>query len=178
MAPFLDDVISLWVNDTIILHMVPFFKLGDTGAFRCNSFSDGSPHWTGLGWHCTLKPHPSMYRSENRGKYGMARQGGGMGVPPVEEALEAAGLWPMKEYTRRRKVTIEEWIIIIPIYETCTGAERLQGTSQLIRWWGHNHSQMEGENGFTGEEACEVEWRGPRLLGNKKSLKYCAVSVT
>ena len=49
-----------------------------------------------------------MYRSENRGKYGMARQGGGMGVPPVEEALEAAGLWPMKEYTRRRKVTIEE----------------------------------------------------------------------
>ena len=32
----------------------------------------------------------------------------GWECPPVEEALEAAGLWPMKEYTRRRKVTIEE----------------------------------------------------------------------
>ena len=35
----------------------------------------------------------------------------------VAEALEAAGLWPMKEYIWRRQDTIVECIVNHPIYE-------------------------------------------------------------
>ena len=65
---------------------------------------------------------------------------------PVEDALEAAGIWPMKEYIRRRQATIEEYISISRIYELCTRAEWLQGKSQMIQWWDQDHSRAEGDN--------------------------------
>ena len=39
----------------------------------------------------------------------------------MAEAFGAAGLWPMKEYIRRRQDTIEEYIMNHPIHELCTG---------------------------------------------------------
>ena len=40
---------------------------------------------------------------------------------PMEEALEAIGLWLMKEYARQFHYTIEEYISMRPIYDICTG---------------------------------------------------------
>ena len=44
----------------------------------------------------------------------------------MEEALEAAGMWPMQEYARKWQDNIEEYIVTQKIYELCTGAEHLQ----------------------------------------------------
>ena len=51
--------------------------------------------------------------------------------PPAEEALEAAGLWPMKEYEGRRKTTIEYYIATLPMYELWTGVKQKQGSSRI-----------------------------------------------
>ena len=66
-------------------------------------------------------------------KKGTARWSGGMGVPPMEEDLEVAGLWPMQDHTRRIQANIEEYITTRLIYELCTREERLQGTGWMMR---------------------------------------------
>ena len=38
-------------------------------------------------------------------------------------------------YIRRRKETIEERVACLPIYELCMEAERIPGTSRLVKWW-------------------------------------------
>ena len=43
--------------------------------------------------------------------------------PPMVAALEAAGLHPIKEYIRRRHVTIAEKLACRSIYELCVKAE-------------------------------------------------------
>ena len=60
--------------------------------------------------------------------------------PPVEESLEAAGVWPMREYTRRHQATIEDYIAKRLIYDMCIGAEHFQGKSRLMRLWDKDHS--------------------------------------
>ena len=54
----------------------------------------------------------------------MAWQVGAEGweCPPMEEALEAAELWPMTDYVRKCQAYIEEYIIARPIYDLCNGA--------------------------------------------------------
>ena len=52
--------------------------------------------------------------------------------PPVEEALEAAVMWPMQECVWRRQATIQEYLSPQSVNELCTGAERLQRTSQKM----------------------------------------------
>ena len=44
----------------------------------------------------------------------------------MAEDLEAAGLWPMKEYIWRRQATIKEYITNHPIYKLCTGEDRFR----------------------------------------------------
>ena len=44
---------------------------------------------------------PPLHCSEDRGEYSTAIRGRGLGVLPVEEDLEAFGLWPMHYYVRR-----------------------------------------------------------------------------
>ena len=51
------------------------------------------------------------------------------------EVLEASGLWLIKEYIWRRQATIVEYITNRPIYELCTGAERMPGFIRLVWWW-------------------------------------------
>ena len=53
----------------------------------------------------------------------------------VGEATEAAGIHPIEVYIRRRHATISERVACRPIYELCMEAERMPGTTRLVRWW-------------------------------------------
>ena len=55
--------------------------------------------------------------------------------PLVVAALEAAGLYPIQEYIRRRQANIAEQVACRPIYELCIETDRRPGTSLLMRWW-------------------------------------------
>ena len=55
-------------------------------------------------------------------------QGGQWVYPPVEEALEAAALYPMDEYLTRRRNTLLPQVINRPVYGLCQSAERRTGT--------------------------------------------------
>ena len=59
----------------------------------------------------------------------------GWGWSSVVEALEAAGMWFMKEHIWRRQSNIAEYITKWPISELCMGAERMPGSSRFMRWW-------------------------------------------
>ena len=43
----------------------------------------------------------------------------------VDAALEVTGIWPIKEYMRRRQATITEYVSGRSIYEIFTGSERM-----------------------------------------------------
>ena len=73
------------------------------------------------------------------------RQGDEWVWPPLQEALDEAGLWPMREYIRRRQATVEQYIATRPIYELCTTAVPQRGSSRLLRWWQQDHSAVEEE---------------------------------
>ena len=60
---------------------------------------------------------------------------GGWEWSSAEESLEAAGLWPRKEYIQSRKTNIVEYIANHPIYEIGTGAEQIKLSRKFIRWW-------------------------------------------
>ena len=68
------------------------------------------------------------------------------------EALEATGLWPMKEYIRRQQATIAEYIANHPMYELCTGEERIMGSSRFLWWWDQDISQEEEGGASEGED--------------------------
>ena len=48
--------------------------------------------------------------------------------------MEAAGIWPIKEYIQRQQATISVKVAYPPIYELCTGAEQIPGSSWMISW--------------------------------------------
>ena len=52
----------------------------------------------------------------------------------VDTVLETMGIWPIREYTRKRQATISEYVSGIPIEKFCTGAEKMEGSSRLLRW--------------------------------------------
>ena len=54
---------------------------------------------------------------------------------PVVAALEAADLNPIKEYIRRRQVTIAAQVECRPIYELCTKVEQRPVMRRMVRWW-------------------------------------------
>ena len=53
----------------------------------------------------------------------------------VVEAMEAAGIHPIRVYIRRRQATIVERVTCHPIYDLFTETERMPGTSRLVQWW-------------------------------------------
>ena len=67
----------------------------------------------------------------------------------VDEVLEVTGIWPMREYVRRRQATIVECFIGRKIYEMYTGEERMEASSRFLRWWHQEHvpTQVEREVG-------------------------------
>ena len=56
----------------------------------------------------------------------------------------------MKEYVRRKKASIEEYITTLPIYEIWNGTEQSWEKIRLMQWLDQDHIQAEGDNGFTG----------------------------
>ena len=61
--------------------------------------------------------------------------GGEWEYPSVVEELETAGPHTIWVYIRRRQVNIAERVDFRPIYELCTEAERMTGTSGMVQWW-------------------------------------------
>ena len=55
--------------------------------------------------------------------------------PSVVEEMEATGLHPIGVYIIRRQATIVKRVACQPIYELCTEAERMPGTSWMVQWW-------------------------------------------
>ena len=53
----------------------------------------------------------------------------------LAEALEATGMWLMKEYIRRWQANIAGYITNFQICELCIGSERMMGSSRLMQWW-------------------------------------------
>ena len=88
----------------------------------------------------------------------------------MKEALEAAGIWPIKEYTRRQQATIEEYIDTSPIYKLCKRVERMQGTSRMMRWLDQYHSRVEGDANDG------VEWQSMRVTGKNYLEVLCGSS--
>ena len=48
------------------------------------------------------------------------------------ELLETFGLCPIKEYIKRRQDNVAEQVAYWPIYELCTGGERIPKTSRFM----------------------------------------------
>ena len=59
-------------------------------------------------------------------------------VPPVDDTLDAARLWSIKEYSQRLQATIAAQETCRPIYELCTGAYQIPGSSQIMMLWDLN----------------------------------------
>ena len=55
--------------------------------------------------------------------------------PLVADAVEAAGICPIKEYIHIWKATIAAQVACKKIYDVCTGAERTPEYSQIMKWW-------------------------------------------
>ena len=70
--------------------------------------------------------------------------------------MEEVGLWKMKEYIWSRQDTILEYISNCLIYEICTGAEQVQGSIRLLRWWDHYLTREEEGNGTSEGAEREV----------------------
>ena len=61
--------------------------------------------------------------------------GGEWEYSAVEEEMYAAGIHPIGIYTKRRQMNIAEKVACRPVYTLCTEAERMLGTSRMMRWW-------------------------------------------
>ena len=57
--------------------------------------------------------------------------GGEWEYPLVVESMDTVGIHPISVYIMRLQATIAEMVACRPIYELCTGAERMPGTSRL-----------------------------------------------
>ena len=54
---------------------------------------------------------------------------------PVAEALETAGLWPIKEYIQQRSDTVKVQVAFWTIYELFKKVETMTVTSRFMWWW-------------------------------------------
>ena len=64
----------------------------------------------------------------------------------VDTALETTGIWPIRDYIRRRKATISEYLVRIQIYIFFTGAEWMKGFSRFLMWWDQNDGPKHTES--------------------------------
>ena len=52
----------------------------------------------------------------------------------VDTSFDITRILPIKEYVRRRQETITEYVVGRPIYEMCTGGDRMGDSSRFLRW--------------------------------------------
>ena len=55
--------------------------------------------------------------------------------PAVEEAMDYAGIQPIRVYIKRRQMTIADRVAFRTVYALYTEAERMLGTIWIVRWW-------------------------------------------
>ena len=53
----------------------------------------------------------------------------------------------MREYMRRPKSTIAEYIAGKTIHNLCTGADKMEVFSQFLHWWDQEHGPTQAERG-------------------------------
>ena len=51
------------------------------------------------------------------------------------EAKDTAEVWIIEEYIQRRQATVAAQVACCPIYELCTGAEKISESSRFMHWW-------------------------------------------
>ena len=85
-----------------------------------------------------LKILEGFHHQEDRWIAGMTAKCMAYGTweyPPVVEALEEAGLYPIQEYIWRLKATITAQVAGHPIYEIFTEADWRPWKIRMMRWW-------------------------------------------
>ena len=67
----------------------------------------------------------------------MAKRGAGgeWEYPAVDEAMNAAGIHPIRFYIKRRQTDIVERLDFSPVYALCKEVEQMPGTIRMVRWW-------------------------------------------
>lgn len=101
----------------------------------------GSETWTVTG--AMLKVLDSFHHRIARritGKMARRSPDGEWVYPPLQEALQEAGLYSMQEYIRRRQRTVEQYIAVRPIHTLCRETTPRTGSSKFLRWWDQDHS--------------------------------------
>jgi hypothetical protein len=94
----------------------------------------------------------------------MARlTGTGWYYPPIAEALDEAGLHPIREYIRRRQATIEQYVATRPIFARCQAAPWRPGSSRFTRWCQQDHSDPRDPVGDAGAGAAAAPGGGAGL---------------
>jgi hypothetical protein len=58
--------------------------------------------------------------------------------PSSKETLEAAGLWTIEEYIRRRKATVMAYVKDRPIYQRCMASKLIASNVNQLVWWTDN----------------------------------------
>ena len=83
-------------------------------------------------------------------------QGGEWEWSLAEEALEAAGMCPTKEYIWRWKATIGYYIANKPIHDTSSGMERLQVSIRFLWCWDQDFTRQDQGNGVSKSAETEL----------------------
>ena len=52
----------------------------------------------------------------------------------MAEALDNDGVWTIRKYIHCSQNTVSAQVVLCTIYNMCTGAERILGTSRFLRW--------------------------------------------
>lgn len=73
---------------------------------------------------CISRQTPRYFRGEDRWEY-----------PPIDDALEIAGLFKIEEYLRRRQALFVDYVATRPIYNLCINSDRQSGSATRNWWW-------------------------------------------
>ena len=60
--------------------------------------------------------------------------------------MDTTGIWPIREYARRRQAKIAEYLVGRPIYEIFTCADQMEGSSRLLGWLYQEHDPKQTES--------------------------------
>ena len=63
----------------------------------------------------------------------------------MEAELEVSGLWTIMDYMRMHQAIIVEYSTGRINYKLFTGAENLEGSSRLLRWWYREHAPIQAK---------------------------------
>ena len=77
--------------------------------------------------------------------------------PPVDQALESAGLLPISECVRRRQASTEDHAASRAVWDLCVEVPSLSGGSRATRWWQQKHEAADSSSSESEESASEKE---------------------